>query len=97
MEGGVRHGPITVLGMTQTRDGRLKLLAAEGECKPGERLRIGNTNSRLHFRLGPAEFIDAWCREGPTHHFALGVGHLLDRIQKVAWLLGLEMISVCRD
>lgn len=97
VEGGVRPGPITVLGMTQTRDGRLKLLAAEGECKPGERLRIGNTNSRLHFRLGPAEFIDAWCREGPTHHFALGVGHVLDGIRKVAWLLGLEMISVCRD
>ena len=91
VEASVRKGPITILGLTQTHDGRLKLLAAEGECLAGERLKIGNTNSRLRFALEPAPFINALCSEGPTHHCALGVGHVLGKIQKVAWLTGLEL------
>src|SRR5690606_22647998 len=45
----VKTGPITILGLTQTADGRLKLLAAEGESLPGATMQIGNTNSRLKF------------------------------------------------
>jgi L-arabinose isomerase len=54
------------------------------------RLKIGNTNSRLRFALDPASFMDAWCSEGPTHHCALGIGHLRRIIEKVAWLAELE-------
>ena len=91
VEASVRKGPITILGVTQTHDGRLKLLAAEGECLPGARLHIGNTNSRLRFKLEPAQFVNALCSEGSTHHCALGVGHVLGKLQKVAWLTGLEL------
>lgn len=52
MEARVREGPVTILGLTQTRDGRFKWLAAEGWSLPGETLRIGNTNSRLRFTGG---------------------------------------------
>jgi L-arabinose isomerase len=90
----VRLGPVTVLGCTQTADGKLKLLAAEGESIPGPTFRIGNTNSRIRFSSGPREFFDAWCAEGPTHHVALGVGHQLSRLHKVADLLGLELAAV---
>ncbi len=91
VEASVRKGPITILGLTQTYDGRLKFLAAEGESLAGERLKIGNTNSRLRFALDPARFMDTWCAEGPTHHCALGVGHFVGKIEKVAWLTGLEL------
>ena len=37
---------------------------------------------------------DAWCAEGPTHHVALGVGHQLSRLRKVADLLALELAVV---
>jgi L-arabinose isomerase len=90
----VRLGPVTILGLSQTADGRLKLLAAEGESIPGPTFRIGNTNSRIRFALPPAPFMDAWCAEGPTHHVALGVGHQLGRIRKTAALLGLELAVV---
>jgi L-arabinose isomerase len=90
----VRLGPVTILGVTQTADGRLKLVAAEGESIPGTTFRIGNTNSRIRFSAGPAEFFDAWCAEGPTHHVALGVGHQLARVRKIADLLGLELAVV---
>jgi L-arabinose isomerase len=91
VEASVRKGPITILGVTQTCDGRLKLLAAEGVCLEGERLNIGNTNSRIRFALDPAPFVNALCSEGPTHHCALGVGHVVGKIEKVAWQTGLEL------
>jgi L-arabinose isomerase len=90
----VKLGPVTILGVTQTADGRLKLIAAEGESIPGPTFRIGNTNSRLRFGLGPAPFMDAWCAEGPTHHVALGVGHRLGAIRKVAHLLDWELAVI---
>jgi L-arabinose isomerase len=90
----VRLGAVTILGVTQTADGRLKLVAAQGESIPGATFRIGNTNSRLRFAKAPGPFMDAWCEEGPTHHVALGVGHQLGRLRKIADLLGLELAVV---
>jgi L-arabinose isomerase len=90
----VRLGPVTILGVTQTADGRLKLIAAEGESIAGPTFRIGNTNSRIRFAAAPTAFFDAWCAEGPTHHVALGVGHQAARLRKVGDLLGLELAVV---
>ena len=90
----VRLGPVTILGLSQTADGRLKLIAAEGESIPGPTFRIGNTNSRIEFGMAPGPFMDAWCAEGPTHHVALGIGHEVARIRKVADLLGLELAVI---
>jgi L-arabinose isomerase len=90
----VRTGPVTLLGLTQTAGGALKLVAAEGESLPGPILRIGNTNSRVRFGLGPAEFINRWSMEGPTHHCALGVGHNMARIGKLASLLKIPLAEV---
>lgn len=90
----VKTGPITIFGVTQTHDGRLKMLAAEGESLAGPTLRIGTTNSRLRFSLPPAAFMNAWCEHGPTHHCALGTGHRAGVLRKVARLLGLEFVEV---
>jgi L-arabinose isomerase len=90
----VKPGPVTILGLTQTAQGGFKLIGAEGESLPGPILRIGNTNSRLRFGLPPAEFINRWCAEGPTHHCALGVGHHLDVIGKLSALLEIPLVTV---
>lgn len=93
VEAQVKNGPVTILGLTQTRDGRLKWLCAEGWSLPGERLRIGNTNSRLRFTpraddaFDVADWMNRWASEGPTHHVALGVGHHRATVQKLASLL----------
>ncbi len=94
VEAKVKYGPVTILCTTQTADGQLKYIVAEGESIPGSTFRIGNTNSRLKFSLGPAEFMDAWCAEGPTHHVALGVGHQRKTIEKVARLLGISCVTI---
>jgi L-arabinose isomerase len=88
----VKTGPVSILGLTQTAEGRLKMLAAEGESLPGATLEIGNTNSRLKFKLDPAEFMNRWSEEGPTHHCALGVGSQVDRIKKLARLMELQLV-----
>jgi L-arabinose isomerase len=90
-----KTGPVTLLGVTQTAAGALKMITAEGESIDGPTLRIGNTNSRLRFASGPREFINRWCQEGPTHHCALGVGHVGQAIRKLGTLLGLEVATVC--
>ncbi len=91
----VKNGPVTLLAVVTTRDGKLKLLVAEGESVPGPILEIGNTNSRYKFPLGVKAFIVAWSKEGPAHHCAIGVGHIASKIRKLAALLGLEFIRVC--
>jgi L-arabinose isomerase len=91
VEASVRKGPVTILSLTQTPNGRLKFVTAEGESLAGERLKIGNTNSRLGFGLDPVTFMNTWCQEGPTHHCALGVGHVSRTLEKVASLLGIDL------
>jgi L-arabinose isomerase len=94
VEFSVRTGPITIFAVTQTREGRLKMIAAQGEALAGPTLSIGNTNSRLRFSMPPAAFMNAWCEQGPTHHCALGIGHQGSILEKVAHLLGLEYVEV---
>ena len=100
VEAQVKHGPVTILGQTQTRDGRLKWLVARGWSLPGEILRIGNTNSRLRFTEKPdddfdvADWINRWAAQAPTHHVALGVGHVADAIVKASKLIGLECVRL---
>ncbi len=95
VEFSVKTGPVTLLAVTQTADGNLKMLTAEGESLPGSILRIGNTNSRLRFPLGPREFVNRWCEEGPTHHCALGVGHTASVIERFSNLSGLQLVNIC--
>ncbi|MFA6241181.1 MAG: L-fucose/L-arabinose isomerase family protein [Candidatus Hydrogenedentales bacterium] len=87
VEAKVRTGPITTLGVTQTRDGRLKMIVNQGTATDGEILRIGNTMTPVRFAMKPRELMDAWFAHGPTHHFAMSVGHNAKLFQKVATLL----------
>jgi len=91
----VKHGPVTLLSVVQTVDGKLKFLMAEGESVAGPILKIGNTNSRYRFSLGARKFVENWNLHGPAHHCAVGVGHITDKLQKLAALLGIEAVRVC--
>ena len=95
VEMSVKHGPVTLLSVVETADGRLKLLVAEGESVPGPVLEIGNTNSRYKFPIGARRFTNDWNAQGPAHHCAVGVGRLAGRIEKLGRLLGMETVRVC--
>ncbi len=95
VEMSVKHGPVTLLSVVESGDGRLKLLVAEGESVPGPILEIGNTNSRYKFGIGARRFMNEWNAQGPAHHCAVGVGHIAGKIEKLGRLLGMETVRVC--
>ncbi len=88
------EGPITLLGVTSTAEGRFKFVVAEGESVGGPIPPTGNTNTRGFFKPDLRTFFKAWVREGPTHHFALGVGHRAGTLRKIGGVLGLETAVV---
>ncbi|MEE0946959.1 MAG: L-fucose/L-arabinose isomerase family protein [Acutalibacteraceae bacterium] len=90
----IKEGPITMLGITQTANGKFKFVIGEGESKKGPIPPTGNTNTRGFFEPTTKEFIKRWVMEGPTHHYALGIGHHADTIKKIADVLGIEAVIV---
>ncbi|ADD42949.1 L-fucose/L-arabinose isomerase family protein [Stackebrandtia nassauensis] len=90
----VAHGPVTLLGVGQTRDGSYRLIAAEGNIVDGPLMRIGNTTSRVDFGRDPGEWTDDWSASGVGHHWALAVGHRVGELRCTAELQGLELVEV---
>ncbi|NGN64715.1 arabinose isomerase [Streptomyces sp. A7024] len=90
----VKHGPVTAVGLGQSRDGRYRLIASEGTVVAGPRLKIGNTTSRVDFGRDPGEWCDDWSASGIGHHWALATGHVLPELRAIADLTGLELREV---
>ncbi|MEM1213711.1 MAG: arabinose isomerase, partial [Planctomycetota bacterium] len=85
----IKEGPITMLSVSQTGDGRFKFVLGEGESVAGRIPATGNTNTRGFFKPDVRTFLKRWFAAGPTHHFALGVGHHAETIEKLAAVLGI--------
>jgi L-arabinose isomerase len=90
----VKHGPVTLLGITQRRSGGLGFVVSEGTVVDGPLLKIGNTTSRVDFGGDPGEWCDAWSASSAAHHWAMGTGHRAAELAALAELLGLEMLTV---
>ncbi len=90
----VKHGSVTIAGLTQGADSKFKFILAEGESVPGSIPATGNTNTRCRFKPDMPTFIERWSEAGPTHHFALGIGRQISTLQKAARLLGIETVVV---
>lgn len=90
----IKEGPITMLGITQTAENKFKFVVGEGYSKEGPIPPTGNTNTRGFFEPTTKQFVKKWVMEGPTHHYALGVGHHAETIAKIAGILGIECVIV---
>ena len=81
-----------MLSIGVTYEGKFKFVIAEGESVHGPIPPTGNTNTRGFFKPDVRTFLKRWVAEGPTHHFALGVGHRAQTIKKIGELLGIESV-----
>lgn len=86
----VQHGPVTLLGLGQDRDGALSFVASEGTVVPGPLLEIGNTTSRVDFGRDPGEWVDDWSATGVGHHWSLSVGSRVGDYRAAASILGID-------
>ncbi|GAL89769.1 L-fucose/L-arabinose isomerase family protein [Jejuia pallidilutea] len=91
----VKHGPVTLLSVVEGKDD-VFLLVAEGESVEGPVLHIGNTNSRYRFSIGARAFMNEWSKQGPSHHCAIGVGHIANKIEKLGNILNLRVVRICK-
>ena len=90
----IKEGPITMLSINSTYDGKYKFIIAEGESLSGPIPPTGNTNTRGVFKPDVRTFLYRWMKEGPTHHFALGLGHNAELIKKIAEYLNIEAVII---
>lgn len=94
VEFSLKAGPVTMLSINVDRNGKFRMIAAEGTSIAGEIPQTGNTNTRVSFGCPIGEFLARWCEAGPTHHLALGVGHHMETLRKFARISGIELIEV---
>jgi L-arabinose isomerase len=95
VEMSVKAGKVTLLSVVEHQGGGLFLLVAEGETVAGPILEIGNTNSHYKFNIGARKFVNDWNAHGPSHHCAVGIGHVASKIQKLGKLLNMDVIQIC--
>ncbi len=93
----IKHGPVTMLSIGVKADGRFKFIVAEGESMQGPIPATGNTNTRGFFQPDVRTFLKRWVAEGPTHHFALGVGHRAGTIRRIADALNIECVVIGKE
>lgn len=90
----IKEGPITMLSIGVTATGSFKFIIAEGESIRWPIPPTGNTNTHGRFPPDVRTFLTRWVAEGPTHHFALGVGHHGQTLLRIAECLGVEAVLV---
>jgi L-arabinose isomerase len=94
VEANVVSGGVTMLGVTQTRDGRLRMITSEGEAVKAPILTVGNTQTHVRFGTDPDSYMDRWFAQAPTHHLAMSVGKNAGLFAKVAEMLDIEHAQV---
>ncbi|MBI4622592.1 MAG: L-fucose/L-arabinose isomerase family protein [Verrucomicrobia bacterium] len=90
----IKEGPITMLSVGVTAHGKFKFIVAEGQSVRGPIPATGNTNTRGFFRPDVKTFLKRWVAEGPTHHFALGIGHRAQSLRRIGEALGIETVII---
>ncbi|MBA7670255.1 hypothetical protein ES703_78400 [subsurface metagenome] len=91
----MKNGPVTLLNLTQFDAGEtFKLVYSVGEIIPGPILRIGNPNCRVRLQRPIHEFMDAWCRQGPSHHIAIGYGDLSGELEIFSEAMKFRLVRV---
>lgn len=90
----IKEGPITMLSIGVRGDGKFKFVIAEGQSVKRPIPPTGNTNTHGVFRPDVRTFLMRWVAEGPTHHFALGIGHHAADLVEIAKILNIDHVTI---
>lgn len=90
----IKEGPITMLSIGQKADGKFKFVIAEGHSALRPIPPTGNTNTHGVFKPDVRTFLKRWVAEGPTHHFALGIGHHAAELVEIAKILKIDYVVI---
>jgi L-arabinose isomerase len=90
----IKEGPVTILSIGVKAGGKFKFIIAEGESVKGPVPPTGNTNTHFKPLSDIKTFLKKWAYEGPTHHFALGIGHKADTINKIGDIFDVDCVTV---
>ncbi len=90
----IKEGPITMMSIGVNANGKFKFIIAEGQSVHGPIPPTGNTNTRGFFEPDVRTFLKCWVAEGPTHHFALGIGHRAAALERIGEILNIEAVVV---
>lgn len=94
VEANVISGDVTMLGVTQLQNGKLRMIISEGEALKAPILMIGNTQTHVRFDKDPDSYMDEWFQYAPTHHMAMSVGKNASLFKKVADLMDIEAVTL---
>jgi L-arabinose isomerase len=88
-------GEVTLVSLTTLAEGRLKLIATEGEIVDFPYI---TDVGRPHYKFRPesdlSDFLTRFSLEGGSHHQALAYGRWAGTVAKAATLLGIDCVVV---
>lgn len=91
----VKEGAATLFSVVQDKQKGMVLQFAEGASVTGDIFNIGNTNSRYKFEKSARDFITDWSYGGPSHHCAIGLSHIGNVLEKLAFVLNIKTNKIC--
>ena len=88
-------GPITNLALVTVGENRWRFVISEGELLPFPPREISAPQTLFrHDSLPIAEWCDAWCQAGATHHMGAARGRWTSQLLALADMLGIEAVVV---
>lgn len=91
----LQPGEATVVSLTTTAGGRLKLIAAEGQVLDFPYVHdLGRPHCKLQPQGDLCDFLTRFSLEGGSHHQAMAYGHWGSTVLRIASLLGIEAVQL---
>lgn len=90
----LKHGPISMVALTQDEHANFKLVYVEAESVKGWITQQGNSITRVSFGMDISDFVMQWTEAGVTHHAALAIGHCGSMVEKFGKLMNIPVQKV---
>lgn len=88
-----RPGAVTLLSVVDSKD-CFQMTIAKGQSLDTEQILFGNPNMNVRFDVPLRDFFEQAARAGVTQHWAVAYGDTTSKLQKLAWMLGMRVVTI---